>query len=76
MARVRVYGPGSSGTYNSALLRYISSPGTDNNTDLGIRSLSGLRLQFDFGLPGILCSIIPNHFLRATLQLCVNSQGP
>ena len=54
----------------------ISSPGTDNNTDLGIRSLSGLRLQFDFGLPGILCSIIPNHFLRATLQLCVNSQGP
>jgi len=35
-----------------------------------------LGLGFNFGLSGLLVSIIPNYFLRATLPLCVNSQGP
>jgi len=36
----------------------------------------GLGLGFGFEFLGFKVSIIPNYFIRATLEICVNNQRP
>jgi len=52
-------------------LAYRDGIQSGSGIGLGIRSLFGFGLE----LPEFAVSIILNHFLRATTQLCANSQG-